>query len=129
MINYIQLRKSSAAQKGTKQQRVTKDPKDKRTKSVDSRDEVKVRRQLRIWAPRIELDGAPISWDASLCESQKGQVAYLAEALEQPLFLPRDMDAFRHIRQLDPFMSLKRDLAMVRSVSTRCHQLFICIRI
>ena len=50
-----------APQKGTKQQKTIKDPRDKRATSVDSRDEVEVRRQQRTWAPRIELEGTPIS--------------------------------------------------------------------
>lgn len=43
--------------KGTKQQK-TKDSRDKRANSVDSREDVEVRRPQRTWAPRIELDGA-----------------------------------------------------------------------
>ena len=41
---------------------------------------------------------------------------YLAQALEQPLLLPKDMEALRRMRQLDLFRSLKRDLAMVSVV-------------
>ena len=50
-----------APQKGTKQQKTIKDPRDKRAISVDSRDEAEVRQQQRTWAPRIELEGTPIS--------------------------------------------------------------------
>ena len=46
-------------------------------------------------------------------ESQRRQVTYLAETLEQPLLLPRDMEALRCMKQLDFFMSLKRYLAKV----------------
>ena len=70
--------------------------------------------EQRTWSPRLELDGAPILWDATLWESQRGQASYLAEALQQPLLLPRDMDGLRATRQPDLFMSLKRDLAMVK---------------
>ena len=59
------------------------------------------------------MDGAPISWDALIWESQRGYATYLAEALEQPLLLPRDMEGLRRTKQPDLFMSLKRDLAMV----------------
>ena len=38
-------------QKENKQQKATKDPKDKRGNSVDIRDEVEVRRPQRPWAP------------------------------------------------------------------------------
>ena len=41
---------------------------------------------------------------------------YFAQALEQPLILPKDMEALRRMRQPDLFMSLKRDLAMVSAV-------------
>ena len=77
-----------ALQKGTKQQRTTKDPKDKRATFVESQDDAEVCRQQCTWAPRIKLEGAAISWDDSIWESQRGQMAYLAEALEQPLILP-----------------------------------------
>ena len=46
-----------ARSKGTKQQK-TKDPRDKRATSFDSREDVEVRLPQRTWAPRIELDGA-----------------------------------------------------------------------
>ena len=59
------------------------------------------------------MDDAPISWDASIWESQKGFSTYFAKALEQPLLLPQDMEGLRHTKQLDLFMSLKRDLMMV----------------
>ena len=52
-----------APQKGMKQQKTTKDPKDKRSFSVDSREEqtlAKVCLQYRTWSPRLEVDGATI---------------------------------------------------------------------
>ena len=100
-------------QKGAKQQKKGKDPHDKRAKSVESRDEAEVRRGQRSWAPRLEEDGASIPWDATIWESQKGYAIVLTEALEQLLLLPRDMEGLRRTRQLDLFMSLKRDLVMV----------------
>ena len=48
----------------------TKEPREKRTRSVDSRDEAAIQREQRTWSPRLELDGVPISWDATLWESQ-----------------------------------------------------------
>ena len=41
----------------------------------------------------------------------------MAEALEQPLLQPKDMDAARKLKQHELFMTLKRDLAMVSSQS------------
>ena len=64
------------------------------------------------------MDGAPIPWDASVREFQKGRAGYIAEALEQPLLLPKDMDAYKRFIQNDLFLSLKKDLAMVNYSST-----------
>ena len=107
-----------APQKCIKQQKVARDPSDKRSTSVDNREEqtlVEVRTQQRTWSLRLEMDGAAIPWNASVREFQRGHSTYVAKALEQPLFLPKDMDAMRKLKQQDLFMSLKRDLAMVSS--------------
>ena len=48
-----------------KQQKKAKKPKDKRTKSIDNRDEAAVRKGQCTWPPRLELNGVPISWDAT----------------------------------------------------------------
>ena len=106
-----------APRKDNKQQKVDKDPRDKRGASVDSREEAEVRRPQRTWAPRIEMEGAPIPYDASIWDVQRGHANYLAQALQQPLLLPRDMESIRHTRQPDLFMALKRDLAMVSYTS------------
>ena len=58
-----------ALQKGAKQQKKTKDPNDKRAKSVESQDKAKVRRRQCSWAPQLEVEGAPIPWDATIKES------------------------------------------------------------
>ena len=105
-----------ALRKDNKQQKIAKDPKDKRGAFVDSRDKAEVRRPRRTWAPRIEMEGAPIPYDASIWDAQKGHASYLAQALQQPLLLPRDMKSIQCIRQPDLFMSLKRDLAMVSCI-------------
>lgn len=107
-----------APQKGTKQQKMARDPRDKRSTSVDNREEqslAEVHTQQHTWSPRLEVDGAAIPWNASVREFQRGHSAYVAEALEQPFLLPKDMDAVRKLKQQDLFMSLKRDLAMVSS--------------
>jgi len=41
------------------------------------------------------VDRAAIPWNASVREFQRGHGAYVAEALEQPLLLPKDMDTVR----------------------------------
>ena len=53
-----------APRKDNKQQKVAKDPRDKRGTSVDSKDEAEVRRPQRTWAPWPEMEGAPIPYDA-----------------------------------------------------------------
>ena len=37
----------------------------------------------------------------------------MADILEQPLLLPKDMIALKNVRQKDLFLSLKRNLALV----------------
>ena len=59
------------------------------------------------------MEGAPIPYDASIWDAQKGHTNYLAQALQQPFLLPRDMESIRRIRHPDLFMSLKMDLTMV----------------
>ena len=59
------------------------------------------------------MEGAPIPWDTTLWESQRGHANILVEALEQPLLLPRDMEGLKRTRMPDLFMSLKRDLTLV----------------
>ena len=75
-----------------------------------------VRRIQCTWSPKLEVDGVPIAWDASIRNYQGGQAGHIAKALEQPLLLPKDMEAYRHFSQQELFLSLKRDLAMVCSL-------------
>ena len=53
-----------APQKENKQQKVTKDPREKRGNSIDTRGEVEVRQPQRLWAPQLEMDGTAIPYDA-----------------------------------------------------------------
>ena len=58
--------------KGAKQ---PKNIRDKRAPSVESREEsggAEVHQGLHMWAPGLELEGAPIPWDATIWESQGG---------------------------------------------------------
>ena len=72
----------------------------------------------RTWSPKLELDGVAIPYNTSVCEYNRGRAGYVAEALEQPLLLPRDMEAYRRFSQPELFLSLKRDLAMVSNPFT-----------
>ena len=60
------------------------------------------------------LDGAPLPLDSSIRDFQKGKVGYVANALEQSLLLPQDMADLRTLKKYEVFLTLKRDLAMVR---------------
>ena len=83
---------------------------------MDSREKppvAQVRRPTRTWSPVLEVDGVPIAYDATLRHYRQGHAGLVAEALEQPLLLPKDMEAYRTFNHPELFLSLKRDLAMV----------------
>lgn len=109
--------------KGVKQQKVAQDNRSRRAPSTESRDKgtvAEVRRGgggPRIWSPKLELEGAPILWETSLRNYDGGRAGYVAEALQQPLLLPHDMESFRRFNQQELFRSLKRDLAIVSNLS------------
>ena len=77
------------------------------------------------WNPQLELDGAVVPWSFSIREFQRGHAHYVAKALERPLLLPKDMDALKHMRQLDLFLFLKRDLASVSSLACFIKSVFL----
>ena len=94
---------------------------------MDSREEQpagQVRRSPRTWSPVLEVNGAPITMDATLRHFRGGHVGLMVEALQQPLLLPQDMAAYRSSNHPDLFLSLKRDLAMV---SNSVHSSFIFV--
>ena len=78
-----------------------------------------VHRSTRTWSPKLEVDGLPIAYDASLRHYRGGHAGLVAEALEQPLLLPKDMEAYRNFNHPELFLSLKRDLAMVSCLNHR----------
>ena len=55
----------------------------------------------------------PIAWDTSIRHYRGGHASHVAEALEQPFLLPKDIEAYRNFNHPELFLSLKRDLAMV----------------
>ena len=83
-----------------------------------------MRRPTRTWSPKLEVDGVPIAYDASLRHYRGGHAGLVAKALEQPLLLPKDMEAYRNFNHLELFLSLKRDLAMVGYL-THCSTLIL----
>ena len=102
--------------KGSKQPRKSQDQRSRRSNSVDSREEppvAQVRRPTRTWSPKLEVDGVPIAYDASLKHYRGGHAGHVAEALEHSLLLQKDMEAYRNFNHPKLFLSLKRDLAIV----------------
>ena len=100
-----------------KQQKTTREQKNKRAPSVESRDEgnrAEVRVNLRTWSPKLEVDGVAIPYTALVGEYNRGRARYIVKAPEQPVLLPRDMEAYRQFSQPELFLYLKRDLAMVK---------------
>ena len=64
------------------------------------------------------LDGLPLLKDSLICNFDNGGVGYVADSVEQTLLLPRDMDELCNLKKHELFLSIKRDLAMVRPHST-----------
>ena len=70
---------------GGKQQKTTREQRDRRAPSLESREEMeraKVRVTPRTWSLRLEVDGASIPYNASIREYNRGQAGYIVEALE-----------------------------------------------
>ena len=102
--------------KGSKQPKQSQDHRNRRSSSVDNQEEplvAQVRRPTRTWSPVLEVDGMPITYDATLRHYRGGHAGLVAEALEQLLLIPQDMEAYRIFNHPELFLSLKRDLAMV----------------
>ena len=74
-----------AFQKGAKEQKTAKDPRDKTANSMNSREDqtrVEVRLQQLTWSSQLKVDRAAIPWNALIKEFQRGHSAHIAEALE-----------------------------------------------
>ena len=102
--------------RGNKNARPTQEQRSKRSHSVESRGERPAAQDLqppRTWSPVLEVDGAPISVNASLRHFRGGHAGRMADALLQPLLLPSDLAAYRTCDYPDLLLSMKRDLAMV----------------
>ena len=64
-----ELKEGEVGLQKAKQQKKEKELKDKRTKSIGSREEAAIRREQCTWSPRLELDGVPIPWDVTFWKS------------------------------------------------------------
>ena len=92
------LKEGEVGPRQGKQQKTTREQKNKRAPSVESREEknrAEVRVNPRTWSPKLEVDGVAIPYTISVREYNKGRVGYITEALEQPMLLPRDMKAYK----------------------------------
>ena len=108
--------------KGSKQPRQSQDQRSRRSNLIDSREKPPVAQMhcpTCTWSPKLEVDGLPIAYDATLRHYHGGHAGLVVEALEQPLLLPKNMEAYRNFNHPELFLSLKRDLAMV-SNCIRC---------
>ena len=74
----------------------------KRASSVESQEEEN-RAEVRVtpctWSPKLEVDGVTIPYTVSVREYNRGRAGYIAEALEQPVLLSRDMEAYGQFSQ------------------------------
>ena len=85
-----------------KQQKTTREWKNKRAPSVESQDEenwAEVCVNPRAWSPKLEVDGVTIPYTVSVREYNRGRAGYIADALEQSVLLSRDMEAYGQFSQ------------------------------
>ena len=55
-----ELEEGEVGPEKAKQHKKGKEPKEKRIRSIDSREEATIRREQRTWSSRLESDGAPL---------------------------------------------------------------------
>lgn len=60
------------------------------------------------------MDGFPLSEDSSTRNFDSERAGYVANVVEQALLLLRDMDELRSLKKHKLFLSVKRNLALVR---------------
>ena len=75
--------------KGNKHQRKSQDQRNRRSNSVESRENspmAQVRRTQRTWSPKLEVDGVPIAWDASIRNYQGGRQVISSMLWSSPSF-------------------------------------------
>ena len=63
-----------------------------------------MRRLTRTWSPVLEVDGVPVAYDATLKHYRGGHAGLVAEAPEQPLLLPKDMEAYKNFNHPELFL-------------------------
>ena len=103
--------KEAEPQRGGKHARVTETRSSNEGAIIDRRGDHHI--EVPAWTPSIVLDEASLPSDASIRDFQQSRAEYVANAVEQVLFLPSDIADLRSIRKHEVFLSLKRDYAMV----------------
>ena len=74
----------------------------------------KQRSRVPNWNLIFEFDNSNLQEDASIRDFDGGRAGYIANAMEQALLLPKDMDELRNLKKHKLFLSVMRDLALVR---------------
>ena len=64
------------------------------------------------------LASSALPEDSSIRNFENGKAGYVADSMEQGHLLPRDMDELHNLKKHELFLSIKRDLALVRPHST-----------
>lgn len=71
------------------------------------------RPQVPNWNPPLVLKGGPLPSNSFIRDFDNERTGYVANFMEQTLFLPWDMAVLCNLKKHEMFLSLKRDLALV----------------
>ena len=87
-------------------------------KGVESSSTASKRRsKVPVWNPSFVLDDSPLREDASIWNFDGGRAGYIENTVEQALLLLKDMDELQNLKKHELFLSVKRDLALVRPLT------------
>lgn len=85
--------------------------------------------QVPNWNPLLVLKGGPLPLNSSIRDFDNERTSYVANFMEQALFLPQDMAVLCNLKKHEMFLSLKRDLALVCWYPSFLTQIYACILI
>ena len=74
----------------------------------------KRRSRVLNWNPAFELNGSHLCENDLIYNFESGRAGYVVNAVEQALLLLKDMDELWNLKKHELFLSVKRDLALVR---------------
>ena len=89
----------------------------------------KQRSRVPNWNLIFEFDNSNLQEDASIRDFDGGRAGYIANAMEQALLLPKDMDELRNLKKHKLFLSVMRDLALVRFLYIHFFFFFLTFKI